>query len=151
VVRRIETAVTASFKRRESESATAATVLRKDLELKADEMLESQARRACDLASTRAEGAAKQAIEAARKCGETAEARDRSEAAAAKAEAAAAEAKEAKAWLTHQVTGFVRATEEGITALKDQGDRSDGRLTAKVEEGEARVRAAVAEADDWCR
>lgn len=66
---------------------------------------------------------------------EAAEARDRSEAAAMKAETAAVEAKEAKAWLTQQVTGFARAKEEGITALKDQEDRLDGRLTAKVEAG----------------
>jgi hypothetical protein len=66
VVRRIETAVTTAFKRRENEAVS----VRKDLEFKADEMLESQARRACELASSRAEGAAKEATEAARKCGE---------------------------------------------------------------------------------
>ena len=82
--------------------------------------LTAPARGACDVASGRAESAAKEATEAARKCCDATDARERANAAAAKAEAAAVEAKEAKAWLTHQVTGFVRATEEGIAALRDQ-------------------------------
>ena len=147
VVRRIDKGVETALKRREAETASQ----RRDLELKADEMLESLARRATDLASGRAENAAKEATEAARKCGEAIDARERAYASAAKAEAAAVEAKETKAWITHQVTGFERATEEGIATLRDQENGSVGRLMSKTEETESRVRAAAAEAEERCR
>ena len=151
VAKRIEKELEAAVKRQEGETVAQYHAQKRDLELKADQMLESMVRRACDVASTRAEGAAKEAAEAARKCNDATDARARAEAATVRAEAAAVEAKEAKAWLTHQVSGFVRATEEGIVALRDQEMNSVARLATKGDEAEARVRVVVAEAEARCQ
>lgn len=161
-ITRIERAVDDAIKRKESETEAQYGAQRRDLQQKADTMLEAAARRASDLASARAEEASREASEALRKCVAASESRAASNAtalkeaaraaeAAARAEAAAIEAKEAKAWLTHQVTGFVRATEEGITALRDQENGSAGRLATKLEDTEARVRACAAGAEERCR